>query len=296
MKQTRLVKDVCVQSVRAMLCVALMAAVPAGCGREEANDPPVATPGFTMSRAQAAIGSPVTLTYRFQVAPGAKIDGDYRVFVHVLTPDGEQMWTDDHYPVKPTSQWTPGETIEYSRTVFVPNYPHVGDAEVRLGLYSDAGRRLALSAQEASRREYVVGRFEVLPVSENILLVDKDGWHPAELAADNPASEWRWTGKRAVTSFKNPGKAATLFLEYDARPDLFTPPQQVTISIGSQVIATFAADSREKKLLTFPVAVEQFGSRELVELEIAVDRTFAPGGGDTRELGIRVFHLFLDAR
>jgi hypothetical protein len=214
----------------------------------------------------------------------------------MLTPDGEQMWTDDHFPTTPTSQWKPGEIIEYSRTVFVPNYPHVGGAEVRLGLYSDTGRRLALAGQEASRREYVVGRFEVLPVSENILLVDKDGWHPAELAADNPASEWRWTGKRALTSFKNPGKDATLFLEYDTRPDLFTPPQQVTLSIGPQVIGSFAADSREKTLLTFPITAAQFGSRELVEMEIAVDRTFAPGGSDTRELGIRVFHLFIDVR
>lgn len=296
MNGTRFVTDVCVQGVRAMLCVALAAAAAAGCGRKEANDPPVATPTFTMSRDKAAIGSPVTLTYRFQVAPDAKIDGDYRVFVHVLTPDGEQMWTDDHNPPKPTSQWQPGETIEYARTVFVPNYPHVGQAEVRLGLYSDTGRRLALSANEASRREYIVGRFEVLPVSENILLVDKEGWHPAELAADNPASEWRWTGKRAITSLKNPKKAGMLYLEYDARPDLFTPPQQVTLSIGGQVVGTFPADSRDRKLVTFPVTAEQFGSGELSELEIAVDRTFAPGGADTRELGIRVFHMFIDAR
>jgi hypothetical protein len=34
----------------------------------------------------------------------------------------------------------------------------------------------------------------------------------------------------------------------------------------------------------------------MAEIVIEVDQTFTPGGGDTRELGIRVFHAFVDAR
>ena len=105
-----------------------------------------------------AIGSPVKVTYKFLVAPDAKFDGDYWVFVHVLNPQGEQLWTDDHLPPTPTSQWKPGQTIEYKRTIFVPNYPYIGEAAVRLGLYSQAdGKRLVLAAPEASRREYSRG-------------------------------------------------------------------------------------------------------------------------------------------
>jgi hypothetical protein len=33
-----------------------------------------------------------------------------------------------------------------------------------------------------------------------------------------------------------------------------------------------------------------------VTLTIAVDRTFKPGGGDPRELGIRVYHAFVDVK
>ena len=78
------------------------------------------------------------------------------------------------------------------------------------------------------------------------------GWHPAEVDAANPNSEWQWTQKRAAFSFRNPKKDASFYLEYDARTDLFTPPQQVTIRIGDAVLTTFAADSRERKLLIIP--------------------------------------------
>ena len=100
------------------------------------------------------------------VAPNATFDKDYWVFVHVLDPDGEQLWTDDHLPPTPTSQWKPGQTVEYTRTIFVPNYPYIGEATVRLGLYDPpSGKRLALNAPEASRREYVVAKFQILAVS-----------------------------------------------------------------------------------------------------------------------------------
>ena len=143
-------------------------------------------------------------------------------------PQGEALWNDDHLPATPTTQWKPGQTVEYTRTVFVPNYPYIGEANVRIGLYSQAdGKRLVLTAPEASRREYTVAKVELLPQSENVFLIYKDGWHPAEVDAANPNSEWQWTQKRAAFSFRNPKKDVNFYLEYDARTDLFTPPQQV---------------------------------------------------------------------
>ena len=283
---------------RRFAALALVAAFAAhGCGRKAEEEPPVATPSLTLSRDRVAIGSPVKLTYKFEVAPGAKIDGDYLVFVHVLDPDGEQLWTDDHAPAVPTSKWTPGQTIDYTRTVFAPNYPYVGEARVRVGLYSQSTqRRLALAGNDISRREYEVARFQLLPQSENIFLIFKDGWHPAEVSADNPSSEWQWTQKTATISFRNPKKDATFYVEYDARSDLFTPPQQVTVRAGGQTVGTFAAQSREPALLTFPITAAQFGGGEMAEIAIEVDKTFKPGSADTRELGIRVFHAFVEPK
>jgi hypothetical protein len=215
----------------------------------------------------------------------------------VLDPTGEQLWNDDHLPVPATSAWQPGQTIEYTRTVFVPNYPYIGEAEIRLGMYDrESGDRLTLSAQEVSRKEYLVAKFQLQPQSENIFLIYKDGWHPVEVAADNAASEWQWTKKTATISFKNPRKDATFYLEFDARTDLFTPPQQVTIRIGDQPLTTFAADSRDRKLLTFPIAAAQFGAGDMVDLVLDVDKTFGPTGGDPRQLGIRVFHAFIEPK
>jgi hypothetical protein len=271
--------------------------VSSACSRKAPDDPAVATPSVTLSRDKVPIGSPVKITYKFNVAPNAHFDGDYWVFVHVLDPTGEQLWTEDHMPTPPTSSWKPGQTVEYTRTVFVPNYPYIGEAAIRLGFYDrSSGKRLTLDAPEASRKEYVLTRFQLLPQSENIFLIYKEGWHPAEIAADNAASEWQWTKKTAVISFRNPKKDVTFYLDLDARTDLFTPPQQVTLRAGDQVIGTFAADNRDRKLMRFPMAAAQLGTADMAEVVIDVDRTFSPGGGDNRELGIRVFHAFVEPK
>ena len=281
--------------VQVMVCAALAVASVTSCSRKEADQGAVATPSFAISRDRVAIGSPVKLTYRFQVAPDARFDGDYWVFVHVLNPDGDQLWTDDHLPPTPTTQWKPGSTVEYTRTVFVPNYPYIGEAEVRVGLYSQqTGKRLPLSGTVATRNEYIVGKFQLLPQSENVFLIYKEGWHPAEVAADNPASEWQWTQKKATVSFRNPKRDANFYVEYDARLDRFPSPQQVTVRVGEETVGTFQADAKDKKLLIFPIRAPQFGAGDMAEVSLEVDKTFSPGGGDTRELGIRVFHTFVE--
>jgi hypothetical protein len=276
-----------------LLLVCTLAA--AACGGSEKAEPPVATPSLTLNHTRVPIGSPLKLTYAFQVADGASFDGDYVVFVHVLDPSNERLWTEDHDPEIPTSQWKPGQKIEYTRTIFVPNYPYIGEARVRMGLYKGE-RRLPLNAREVLRREYEVATFQLLPQSENIFLIHYDGFHPPEVAPDNPAVEWQWTKKTATWSFRNPKKDSTFYIEWDARVDLFTPPQEATVRVGEQTLGTFAADSKFKKLVTFPIAAAQFGPGDMAQIQLALDRTFQPGGGDTRELGLRVFNAFVDPR
>ncbi len=293
-------RSVAVPAIAVVVLAALV--VSAACSRKAANEPAVATPSLTMSKDKVAIGSPVRLTYKFVVSSDPKAvsalnSANHWVFVHVLDPTGEQLWTEDHLPPTPTTAWKAGQTIEYTRTVFVPNYPYIGEAAVRLGIYNQqTGNRLTLNAPEASRKEYVVAKFQLQPQSENIFLIYKDGWHPTEVASDNAATEWQWTKKTATISFKNPKRDATLYLEYDARTDLFKPPQQVTLKIGDNTVGTFAADARDRKLVTFPLTAAQLGPGDMTELVIDVDRTFGPGGGDDRQLGIRVFHVFIEVK
>ena len=266
------------------------------CGGDEPSAPPVATPTVTLNKERAAVGSPLRITYKFDVAQNASFDGDYTVFVHVISPDGEKLWQDDHMPATPTSQWKPGQTVEYTRTIFVPNYPHIGDAAIRLGLYNaSTGRRLPLAAQDAGRQEYVVGKLNLLPQAENVFLIYKDGWHPAEVDAADPLKEWQWTKKVATISFPNPKRDITFYLQADARTDLFTPPQQVTIKVGGQTVGTFTADNKDSQLRTFAITSAQLGPGDMSEIVLEVDRTFTTPS-DPRELGIRVYHAFVEPK
>jgi hypothetical protein len=293
--------------VRVLLAASVL--IPAASCSKTDNEPPVATATFAASKARVPLGSPVDLTYKFDVAPNVKLPGDYRVFVHIVDSDGKPMWSDDHDPPVPTSQWKGGQTIgPYTRTVFVPVVPYLGEATVRMGLYkAPAGPRLPLAGLDpadrtSKNREYKVGTLQILPASENLLVINKTGWNQDEYAADNPANSWRWTQKLAIVSFRNPKKDVTFYLDYDARADLFGDhPQVVTVYSGDQVVASFPATSTAQTLRRLPVTAAQLGTGEMAELRIEVDKVFVPatlpnGGNDRRELGIRVFHTFLEPK
>ncbi len=275
----------------------------AACRGKETSSPPVATPTVTLNHDRAPAGSPIEITYKFVVAPGASFAQDYRVMAHVVDTDEELMWTDDHQPPTPTSQWKPGQTIEYTRTAFVPIFPYVGDASIQLGLYSTTDqKRLALSGIDIGQHAYKVAHFQLTPQTDNLFTVYKDGWHPGETADKNAAVDWQWTKKDATLAFKNPRKDAVLYLDMDSPGANLHGDQQVTVTLGGQTLdqVTLKPEDRVLRKVTLPAA--QMGSEEMSELQIVVDKTFVPmdvpgsGSKDPRELGVRVFHAYIDAR
>jgi hypothetical protein len=288
---------------RAAIVLAVLAASFA-CSKGD-PDPPVATVSVALSRTKLPLGSPVDLTYRFDVAPSASIAGDYRVFLHVKSADGQILWTDDHMPPVPTSQWKGGQKIEYTRTRFVPVVPYLGEAMLEAGLYRENEPRLPLQGSDPADREstdraYKVGTLQLLPTSDSVFIIYKTGWHPDEFSPDDPSLSWKWTQKAGTFSVRNPKTDVTLFLEYDARPDVFPDkPQQVTLYAGDQPIKTFAAEATAPTLLRIPVSGAQLGTGEMTDFKVEVDRTFVPaklpaGGKDVRELGVRVYHAFVE--
>ena len=279
----------------------------AGCGRTDVA-PPVATVSLSVKPTSVAVGAPVELIYRFDVAPGASFANDYRVFVHVTRDDGTTMWNDDHdLPAgMQTSQWKPGQTIQYTRTRFVPMLSYLGEATVRAGLYRE-GERLPLAGQDPADREspersYKVATLDLLPRSVSIQVIRLSGWHPGEYAAEDSTIEWQWTQKLAILSLRNPRRDVWLYLEYDGRPDVFPDkPQQVTVSVGQAAVDTFAVDRLGTFLRKIPLTTAQLGGGDMTEMRIEVDRTFVPaklpaGSRDPRELGIRVYHAFVEPR
>jgi hypothetical protein len=272
----------------------------ASCGPATPPEPPVVTPTVTIDRNRAPLGSPVELTYKFLVAPDAHFDEDYRVLVHVVDVDGQMMFALDHNPPVPTRQWKAGQTIEYTRTEFIPIYPYVGDASLHVGLYSvSTQKRLALNAADVGQHAYKVLALQILPQTDNVYTVFNDGWHPAESADHNSSVEWQWTKKTATLSFKNPRKDSTLYLDVDNPAGRFTDAQRVQIAIDAQVLETFTVTpGAEPSLHKIPIKAAAMGDADMVDLRIQVDKTFVPAlmnaaSKDPRELGVRVFHAFV---
>jgi hypothetical protein len=275
-----------------------------GCRRADEDAPPVAVPSFSANRTRVPLGSPVEIQYRLQVTPEAPpISENLRVMVHFLDSDEELLWTDDHEPPVPTSRWKPGQTMEYARTVFIPIFPYVGPVGVHMGLYSPAsGRRFPLKGETTGQRSYRVGELELVPRPEDAFIIYKDGWHNAEVAQENAAIEWQWTKREATLSFRNPRRDAIFYLHVDGRPDLLGEAVVVELRIADAVIDRFTLDTVDEVIRKVPVSAAQFGTTESVDLRIVVDRTFVPSlvpaakSNDARELGVRVFHAYIEPK
>jgi len=275
----------------------------AACRRKEPAAPPVATPTVTLGHDKAPLGSPLDITYKFVVANDAHFDQDYRVMVHVVDSDEEMIFNFDHNPPTPTSQWKPGQTIEYTRTEFVPVFPYVGEASIQVGLYStQTQKRLTLTGEDAGQHAYKVVRLQLQPQTENVYTVFKDGWHPAEQAEHNATVEWQWTKKDATLAFKNPKKDCIFYFVVDNPGSVFKDTQHVQVSLGTTPMDDFTLAPGQELLKKIPLKAAQLGTDDMAELHISVDKTFVPSllpaanSKDPRELGIRVFHAYIDPR
>ena len=282
-------------------CVLTAMAALSGCSQAEDTAPPVASIQVSLSRPKVALGSPVEVSYKFTVEKNAPNLGQRRVFVHFLDADEELMWTDDHDPPTPTSEWKPGQTIEYTRTMFIPSYPYVGAAKVVAGLYTPGQPdRLKLSNEDRGDRSYKVVDFELLPQTENIFVIFKDGWHPAEVVTEGSGrTEWQWTKKESTIAFRNPKRDVTLVLQVDNPATGPNAAQNVTVQIGDQVLQTIQLSAKNAPVLKIPVSAAQLGTGDMVEMKFTADKTFVPAldqtqkSSDPRELGARFFHVFI---
>ncbi len=283
-----------------IVCAAM--ALPA-CGRPADTAPAqVATPEVTIDRAEAPVSSPVEMTYRFVVLPNTVLASNYTVFVHFVDADGELMWTDDHQPPVPTSQWKAGEPVEYARTLFIPKFPYEGQTYIDVGLYSPTtGERVKMDGESVDDRAYRVASFNLRLQSEAPFVVFTEGWHQAEVSGDASNVEWQWTRKEGTLAFKNPGKDAVLYLQVD-QPVPMGGATSVSVRMGETVLDTIDVSARQVLLRKIDISAAQFGSAETVTLSLVPDKTIVPasdpalGNPDAREIGVRVFKAYLRPR
>jgi hypothetical protein len=290
------------QPVALGVAALVLASSLAGCRKKESPAPPMATPSVSLNHEKTPLGSPIDITYKFVVASDATFTEDLRVMVHVVDADEELIFAFDHNPPVPTTQWKPGQTVEYTKTVFVPIYPYVGEATIQVGLHSTSTqKRVTLVGDDAGQHAYKVAKLQLQPQTENVFTVFKEGWHPGEIAEHNATVEWQWTKKDATLSFKNPKKDSAFYLDLDNPGSVFNEAQQVTVTLGGQVIDEFTLQPKQPQLRKVPLKAAQLGTGVVAELVISVDKTYVPatlvpGSKDPRELGVRVFHAYIDPR
>jgi hypothetical protein len=172
-----------------------------------------------------------------------------------------------------------------------------------MGLYSTkSGKRLPLAGEDSGQRAYKVASVELTPQSENLLLIFKEGWHPAESAPNNSIVEWQWTKKVATIAFRNPKRDVTLYLNGDNPGVAFAEPQTVEVAVNGQPVDTIDVTPKQEWLHRTALSASQLGTAEMVEVRLSVDKTFVPAllpaanSRDPRELGVRVFHAFVEPR
>jgi hypothetical protein len=281
-----------------LAALAAGAALFSACGRKPAEVNPI-VPAIAVNRDRAPLGSAVEVTYTWTLEGAAKpIPAGYRAFVHFLDSHKVVLFTDDHVPTPAPETWEAGKSYSYKRTVFVPIYPYVGEARVVMGLYPAQGRgeRIVLKGEDLGLRAYKVATVELLPQTENIFLVYKDGWHNPESHPENPAIERTWTKKEALVSFKNPKKDVVVYLEADTSPKFFKAPPVLTVSVGDARLE-LPIEGSDVFLKRIRVKAADLGVQEWVDLRLAMNESFVPKlltpplNNDDRELGLLVYHL-----
>ena len=114
--------------------------------------------------------------------------------------------------------------------------------------------------------------------------------------------QWQWTKKEATFTFKNPKKDSTFYFDVDNPGSVLKEPQHVQLTVNGQPLTDFTLEPGKRELKRIPIKADQMGPSEMVDLQIAVDKSYVPAlmaaanNKDPRELGVRVFHAFVDPR
>jgi hypothetical protein len=282
-----------VSNLRVVAVAMVVSALLPACGRRQPAEVHGITPSFKINRARAPLGSFVEVTYTWAVdASAKKLTKDYRALVHFLDSQKVMLFADDHVPTPPPSEWEAGRTYSYRRTVFIPNYPYIGDVQVVMGLYA-GHERLALKGEDLGLLAYKVANIEFLSQTENIFLLYKEGWHQPESSPENPSLERTWTEKEALASFKNPGQDVVVYLEADTNFKAFPEPPVLTVSVVGKVGVTVPIESSEVFLKRILFKSSDLGDADWVDLKLAMSQSFVPKelglNDDDRELGLLVY-------
>jgi hypothetical protein len=243
-------------------------------------------------------GEALALEYRWEVAPGVpRLGKGLNAFVHFVdAKSGSLVFTDDHPPVPPPEAWEGGQNYTYKRVVLVPELALEGPIEIRMGLFSGGGQRLALQGVSRSRNEYATGRMEILGKRERPRVVYGDGWYAPEAPPGDPFSTRRWMQREAQASFRNLGKDVILILSAETN-HIFPETPVLTVAVlnhGVRLPLTSPAPFLER----IRIRGKDLGGERRAEVRLTMTQSFVPKllglGDDSRDLSLWVHGLLVE--
>jgi hypothetical protein len=282
--------------IRLIATTVAIAAALTACRKDPAPASPAAQVAATPQRTGVSAGGPIEVEYTItRLAGGPVIPADAWVFVHMVDASGALLWTDDHQPAARAAGSGDAPAV-YRRTMFVPRTAPAGRVRIEAGLFSRAdGARIPTAPGNSASDGFDVG-----PESDAVFVVFGDGWHAAEQVEQKQANEWRWSKGDARLSFRHPRRDAALTMEVD-QPVNAVGVQTVELRAGSDLLATFKVEPGVRAIRTVPLPDARMGGGPMVELSLHVQPTFVPANmpnltsNDTRELGVRVFNVYVGA-
>ena len=197
--------------------------------------------------------------------------------MHVVDADDELMWTDDHNPPTPTTQWKPGQTVEYTRTVFVPVYPYVGEATLQMGLYSTTTQTAPdARGEDAGQRAYKVAQDSAAAADARTCSRCS---RTAGIRPRSPSTTRRSSGSgrrsRRRSRSRIPKKDCTFYLDVDQPGGIFNENQHVTVTSTGRGRRQFDVTPKNQQLRQDPAEGGPAWQRR-------DGRTADPGGQDVR--------------
>jgi hypothetical protein len=244
------------------------------------------------------LGEPLDMRWSWTPGPDFTAPAeDYKIFVHMVDPQGNIVQQDDHFPPEPTSQWTAGAPIEYQRWLYVPEL-EVEYVDIVVGLY-ERDNRAEIQGPGGWSDSVTVHRLSIRADDMTGIPVYMSGWHPLEQVADQEPSSWRWTEDVAKAVFTNPMKDAVLHLSAHGPFDE-VGPQTLVVKIGEQELATIEITDPTNFMERIEVPAAVMGDGEWVELTLEVSpalvpKELDPESQDDRRLGLQVFMLYLSS-
>ena len=163
---------------------------------------------------------------------------------------------------------------------------------MRIGLYSTRDqRRLTLAGEDAGQQSYKVATLSLLPHSENVFLLFKDGWHHGRGRArqhDRRVAVVEEGRRRCRSGIR---RKTSCSICTPTTPRSYAEPQSVAVKVNGAQVDTIAVTPRQEFLHKTRITAAQLGTADMVDFTLEVDKTWvpalvpAPTAAIPRELG-----------